>query len=968
MKKHLFLLYYIFFSFSVLLAQNPVFHQINDENGLPANTIYSVVQDHEGFVWIGCEAGIYKYNGSRFIRYRNENQKSFSMTGLCLAGDGRIYCYNFSNQIFYIHNDSLHEIKSWEGKRSRGFPNIAVGKNNKLYACSETALLCYEVDSDQWQAVNQHAGIAGSLAADTRGEIWYGAGLGEVATSTGKRYNVPIEAGNPTNMGEYFICGTRSSVWLFSMSGGHTYKIPAENGKQFEPQQSPVLKECLKNRKITSTQFINNKIYICTYTGVIIYDEKADNIEVWYENKSFSRVLLDHEQNIWLSGLGNGIYLIPEKDFRVWNEQDKQLPENRVADITTTKDSIFFSMYNGFVGMLNQQQTTPAILSHPLKADIRSIFYESGKLYFNANGKLFYCEKKEIKQVLDESGPVKKIIKADGYYILCTSLGTFCYKKLHNSTQGQPIAKQWARDAVYLAATNRLYIATNDGLLMGDFKEGIFGSDSLLLATKQIISLAENEKQNGVYLLTFKGEIYAHEVNSLEKIAQLPQETQVYDLVYHQQKFYVASNAGLWIYEQTKKRWQQIERVAGLVSNSISAMAIQEEQLWLATAKGLQRLPLAYQQNKPLPKVFLRAIKVNGTNAEKNANTLEIPYQSVLSLNVEALAYASLQQFKFAYRLLGEDSTAWTYTNANATEIPIVGINSGFFSIALKAIDHRGRESDNQLIIKGYMVPPFWQRWWFYVSVALAGMSAAYLLFHFRIKSLQKRQQEKIAKIELENTLKLSQQAALKAQMNPHFIFNVLNSIKSYIYENDKKQAVQYLSKFADLIRCILNMSSQKSVKLSEEIRALELYIQLEAMQLEPPFEYNIVVDENIDADGISIPSLIIQPFVENTFKHAFPLKTGLKKLDISFRFDSLKQLLTICIDDNGIGRTAAAVAATQKNTNHRSFATEANTKRLDLLNQSADEERVSLRFEDKTNAEGGALGTRVVLYLAVGG
>ena len=132
-------------------------------------------------------------------------------------------------------------------------------------------------------------------------------------------------------------------------------------------------------------------------------------------------------------------------------------------------------------------------------------------------------------------------------------------------------------------------------------------------------------------------------------------------------------------------------------------------------------------------------------------------------------------------------------------------------------------------------------------------------------------------------------------------------------------------------------------------------------MQLEPPFEYHILANDDLDMDDISIPSLIIQPFVENAFKHAFPLKKGLKKLTISFDFYPQNQLLKVCIDDNGIGRVAAANTA--KNTTYQSFATQANTKRLELLNKT-ENEHVSVHFEDKTDAENMPLGTTVTLII----
>src|SRR5690606_16137114 len=116
--------------------------------------------------------------------------------------------------------------------------------------------------------------------------------------------------------------------------------------------------------------------------------------------------------------------------------------------------------------------------------------------------------------------------------------------------------------------------------------------------------------------------------------------------------------------------------------------------------------------------------------------------------------------------------------------------------------------------------------------------------------------------------LRLTQQSALKAQMNPHFIFNVLNSIKGYIYENDKKNAALYLSRFSELIRKILEQSSVSNIKLSEEIETLKLYIELEAMLLDNSFSCSISIAPNINPENLYIPAMLIQPLVENALKH----------------------------------------------------------------------------------------------------
>jgi signal transduction histidine kinase len=385
-------------------------------------------------------------------------------------------------------------------------------------------------------------------------------------------------------------------------------------------------------------------------------------------------------------------------------------------------------------------------------------------------------------------------------------------------------------------------------------------------------------------------------------------------------------------------------------------------QLWLATSKGLQAIPLNYIFSKPLPSIVLSEISVNGK--KYSSNFIQLNHNATLTIKVNSINFASLNNFQFAYRLISRD-THWVMTNAINENIVLSGILAGNFKVEVKAVDYLGRFSANSIIIVGKVIPPFWQRWWFYILVAASGIALAYFVFLLRIKSLRIKQQQAIEKLALENELKLSQQTALKAQMNPHFLFNVLNSIKSFIYENDKKSAAEYLSKFAELVRGILTMSSLPMVKLSDEIKALELYIQLEAMLLEPPFEYTLTVDKSIDAAAISIPSLIIQPFIENSFKHGLRHKPGAKNLQIRIELNDAAHQLKVSIEDNGIGRAQSAVLNSKNSPSHQSFATQANAQRLALLNKDADE-KVSVQFEDKVDEQEMANGTIVILNIAL--
>jgi LytS/YehU family sensor histidine kinase len=219
-------------------------------------------------------------------------------------------------------------------------------------------------------------------------------------------------------------------------------------------------------------------------------------------------------------------------------------------------------------------------------------------------------------------------------------------------------------------------------------------------------------------------------------------------------------------------------------------------------------------------------------------------------------------------------------------------------------------------------------------------------------------------KMALENELNKSVLTSIKSQMNPHFFYNALNTIQSYIFINDKKNASTYLSKFSKLTRLILEMSEKEYLRIGEEIEGLQLYLSLEKMRFEDNLSYSIEVAPEIDVDLYKVPPMLIQPYVENAIKHGLlHIKTE-RKLQLTFSLKG-QGFLEVVIDDNGIGRQRSAVLNQYKAGQHQSFANKANETRLAILNKDS-LNKLGIEIIDKQNEVGEALGTRVVLQIPI--
>jgi len=254
------------------------------------------------------------------------------------------------------------------------------------------------------------------------------------------------------------------------------------------------------------------------------------------------------------------------------------------------------------------------------------------------------------------------------------------------------------------------------------------------------------------------------------------------------------------------------------------------------------------------------------------------------------------------------------------------------------------------------IIPPFWLTWWFLLLCILLVVLVFWLLFRSRIQSLRK-------KAALHQQLAELEAKALRAQMNPHFIFNSLNAIQECIITEKTDTAFEYLSKFSRLLRLVLNNSERAFIPLSSELEMLHLYLSLETLRFRQCFTYRIDVDEGIDPEEVQVPSLLIQPYVENALWHGLRMKEGEKKLAI--RFFLTARELNIEVEDNGIGRERAAQIKSQKlgADQFESKGTALSQQRIDILNRQY-AAKAAISTIDLRDGSFMPSGTRVVITL----
>lgn len=226
----------------------------------------------------------------------------------------------------------------------------------------------------------------------------------------------------------------------------------------------------------------------------------------------------------------------------------------------------------------------------------------------------------------------------------------------------------------------------------------------------------------------------------------------------------------------------------------------------------------------------------------------------------------SPNKVRYQYKLEGLDENWSALTNRS--EATYGHVPHGEYIFKVKAMNGDGYWS-NELSYSLTIRPPWWRTWWAYALFALVLTGVIYAIYRYNINRIRIQHE---VELEKHKTAQLEMQA-LRAQMNPHFIFNSLNSINMFILENDKQRAAEYLTKFSRLMRLILENSQEPFIPIEKELEALELYLQLESLRFEERFKYKISVENDMDVTAVKVPPLIIQPFAENAIWHGLMQK-----------------------------------------------------------------------------------------------
>lgn len=359
------------------------------------------------------------------------------------------------------------------------------------------------------------------------------------------------------------------------------------------------------------------------------------------------------------------------------------------------------------------------------------------------------------------------------------------------------------------------------------------------------------------------------------------------------------------------------------------------------------------------PSIHITRVRI-GDKDTSLKSIYELDYsKNKLIINFYSAAADSEENIIYKYQMTSIDNK-W-----EETKYPIVqytNLSPGDYTFTASAINEKGTWSIQPASVRFIIKPPFWQAWWFRLILFDIVIIGLMVMEHIRFK---KTVSEEKQKYEMERKISELELVALRSQMNPHFIFNSLNSIQRYITENDKTSANKYLVDFSKLMRQTFENSTKKTMPVSDTIDSLKAYLHLEIMRLgESKLEYEMEIDPSIDIFNEEIPPLILQPYVENAIWHGISNVTS-GKGKIKIKMIKENGYLVCSVIDNGVGRAKASELKDKDNTHHKSGGMNVTKERLDifnsLYNNKKDIDIIDLFDENKNPS-----GTEIKIYVSL--
>ncbi|WP_069659408.1 ligand-binding sensor domain-containing protein [Arcticibacter eurypsychrophilus] len=936
------LLSLLFLSSITVFAETLNFKNYTVKDGLANSNVYSIFQDRKGFIWIATEGGVNRFDGERFELFTMDNGLS-------------------DNEVLEIHQDSKGKIwfLTLNGKLSYYW-------NGKFYNASNDPVL--EKTAGQ--------GSYTSFFEDSTHRLWF---------STNRNNILSIDPGNKVS---FFSSPTHSFVNAFLFETLQHQVAALSEHFLFFYKNNKFIKTPLRDYPLSSKSITHekttNEVYFLSATlllklrgkeaiplakikglkGLDVGSFLLDKKEMWigtmgkglYHYKSFdkqpehylnnytvSHILRDKQGNTWFSTIGNGIFMLPYHSnfIRHFTEADG-LAANAINQVYKINDKLILGYNDGNVDLIQQSKIKKFVLhSDHLYNPVQDFFFEkkSGSFWYGSENSLIEIQKNgEYQHYLNDPKWVSYALKsfsvsnsnkiavalASGVYILNKNLkkgSSYPPTNLLKSTNFPNRAY-----CVFYDSSNGLWFSNLQGLHYYKFGklEALYKKYPLL--NQRITDVAEIPgnmivcSTYGFGVLVLKNFKLIHVITVKNGLSS----NICKNLFVEGQAAWVVTGKGISKIKFNSSGYSiaNYNSENGLLSNEINDLYVDHDTAYVASNSGLTIFKETERAKQlSLPNVIIRSIEVNKDQITlKEAKDLNYK-QNNITVNFISLDYTHPREVIYSYRL--DKSSPWTETIEKTIEFS--ALEPGQYCLELRARSMNSAWTlPTQLVI--YISGPYYKSWWFIVAILLMVTLTLFFLIRYYYRVKQNKEKEEL--LVKSHIISLEQQA-LQAMMNPHFIFNVMNSIQYFINTKDNTMANQLLTGFARLIRKNLDICTKSYISVEEELSYLKLYLSLEKLRFGEKMSYSIQMNTDIDLQETYIPSMLLQPYVENAIWH------GLMPMDnpgeIIVTLTNNKQELLLIIQDNGVGIDNSI---NSKSSDHVSRGMKLTQQRISLLNK----------------------------------
>lgn len=920
---------------------NYIHYDVKD--GLAGSTVYDECQDKDGFIWFATEAGISRFDGTHFKNFTTADGLSETeVIKLFADSKGRIWMAPFKNSICYYYNGKIHNQENDSVLKKIKLVGVVSliqeSTEHDIVLCNYKDLVIIRSDSVV-DIFSEY--IKGS------GDFWL----------------------RPNLKGKGFEIDLLDRDSCFNIVDG-TVKPTTPCVRFGDDLISPKLQQV--RRKIigvTAEDFttgINNILFTNTWDGswmadTITFDHYA---EIFLKGKPISHGLVDREKNIWFTTLGEGVYKLASKEFKTWYFKNTKTSE--IFSILKIKDKIYagsglghvYQKNGAVIDTLNLQKyfyRSPNVNSNNRVTCLKQL--KDGSLIIGSDGLLI---KQSPKGYISNPSiySIKAVDEADnGTLLVCTGRRTL----LVDAEKLTTLDTIWPNRTTSICYyNNAYYIGTVDGLYIHSKDMHTRYMGDVFPALKQRISYFCKSPDGLLWIATFGAGIIC--MKNDQVINQITVNNGISSNIC---RTLFVNNNFLWAgtdkginkinINQTPYLSSIYSTSDGLPSDIINAVYVDGNTIYVGSPAGLTFFDESKVTNYSKCNLRLLDIAVAG-KTQPIQNSYRLRYnENSLKISYAGISFKSGGSISYRYRLKGLNDN-WDSTGQTVLEYP--SIPPGNYEFELIAVNKNGIIS-NPVKIAFIVAAPFWQTLPFQILIIAVVILITWLLVAWRFSILRREEQEKMM---VQQKLNELEQMALRAQMNPHFIFNCLNSIQNFIITNDLEATNWYLSEFAHLIRQTLDNSEKSTISITNEVTYLKRYLDLEMMRFGHSFSYDIQVDAGLDSDLVSIPTMILQPYVENSIRHGIRYKED-RGGRIEIKFEKNSNGFICIIEDNGIGRKRAQEYKSQMHVEYQSKGMSLTAERINILNRQLIDP-ITIEIIDLTNAKNQAMGTRVILRI----